>query len=261
MTAADVSKVASLSQVRPRVIADMSPADLQAEAQHLNAAYDGVTGKELLRSMIKDEFPGKIAIVSSFGAESAVVLKMVADIDPATPVIMVDTGKLFGETLRFRDKLTRELGLMDVRTVGPDKADEERLDPKGVLWSQDTNACCGFRKVKPLNRALEGFDAWVTGRKRFQAATRAEIPSVEASTTHIKVNPLAYWGADELEAFMAEHDLPRHPLVEDGYLSIGCMPCTDRVADGEDARSGRWSGNNKVECGIHLDTFEDGGGI
>lgn len=240
----------------------MTAEQLEDHAGHLDKAYEGVTGGALLHSMIKDEFPERIAIVSSFGAESAVLLHMVAQINPATPIIFIDTGKLFGETLRYRDRLAKQLGLMDVRSIRPDPEEEARLDPKGILWNGDTEACCEFRKVRPLNRALEGFDAWVTGRKRFQSTSRASIPSVEADRTHVKINPLAHWGEAEVEAYMAQHDLPRHPLVEDGYLSIGCMPCTNRVAPGEDPRSGRWAGQDKTECGIHVpETFEEGSGI
>ncbi|MGB0921766.1 MAG: phosphoadenylyl-sulfate reductase [Alphaproteobacteria bacterium] len=243
-------------------IGAMTAEQLQDHASQLNHAYEGVTGAGLLRSMITQEFPDKIAVVSSFGAESAVLLHLVAEVNPATPVIFIDTGKLFGETLRYRDKLAKHLGLMDVRSIRPDPQEEARLDPKGILWNGDTEACCDFRKVRPLNRALEGFDAWVTGRKRFQSSERASIPSVEADRTHVKINPLAHWGEAEVTAYFEKHNLPPHPLVEDGYLSIGCMPCTDRVAPGADPRSGRWSGQDKTECGIHVpETFEGGEGI
>ncbi len=235
---------------------------VRARADELSSAYEGLSGYALLQSMIKHELKGSIALVSSFGAESAVLLHMVAMIDPATPVIFLNTGKLFGETLRYRDKLIDQLGLTNVRSIKPDPEAEAKLDPDGTLWSRDTEACCEFRKVEPMNRALDGFDAWITGRKRFQAASRAAIPLIEPTLSQIKINPLALWGEDDLAQYMAAHDLPPHPLVEDGYLSIGCMPCTDRVAPGQDPRSGRWSGQDKTECGIHTpDTFIDGGGI
>jgi len=240
----------------------LTPDQVRDRAAELSQAYEGLSGHALLQSMIKHELRGQIALVSSFGAESAVLLHMVAAIDPSTPVIFLNTGKLFGETLRYRDKLIKQLGLTDVRTVRPDAEDEARLDSDGILWSQDTEACCEFRKVQPMNRALSGFDAWITGRKRFQAATRAAIPLIEPAVEQIKINPLALWGEDDLQHYMAAHDLPTHPLVDDGYLSIGCMPCTSRVAPGEDPRSGRWAGQDKTECGIHTpDTFVDGGGI
>lgn len=244
----------------PRLLT--TPELVQDKTEALLQAYEGISGHALLQSMIKHELKGRIALVSSFGAESAVLLHMVAAVDPSTPVIFLNTGKLFGETLRYRDKLIAQLGLTDVRTIRPDADDEARLDPDGVLWSQDTEACCEFRKVQPMNKALEGFDAWITGRKRFQAASRSAIPLIEATNNQIKVNPLALWGEDDLTRYVASHDLPPHPLVEDGYLSIGCMPCTARVAPGADPRSGRWAGQDKTECGIHTpDTFIDGGGI
>lgn len=244
-------------EVRP----PRSPEELRDYAAALEKAYEGVTGAVLLRSMIEREFAGKLAVVSSFGAESAVLLHLVAQIDPTVPVIFVNTGKLFGETLRYRNKLVDQLGFTDVRTVSPDEEAVAKRDPNGILWNSDTDACCALRKTEPLNRALEGFDAWITGRKRFQSDTRATIPSVESSTTHIKINPLAHWRAEELEAYFNTHELPPHPLVADGYPSIGCMPCTDKVAPGADPRSGRWAGQDKTECGIHIDTFQDGGGI
>ncbi len=215
----------------------------------------------LLRAMIQQEFSGRIAVVSSFGAESAVLLHLVAEIDPATPVLFLNTGKLFGETLRYRDRLQDVLGLMDVRAIGPHPADRAARDPVGDLWSKNPDACCNFRKTVPLSRAMEGFDAWITGRKRFQTDSRAGMDAVEMVGPRYRINPLADWSSAELDRYMQEHHLPPHPLVRDGYLSIGCMSCTSRVKDGEDARSGRWRGQDKTECGIHLDAFTDGGGI
>lgn len=239
----------------------MPPAEIKARAERLARLYDGVSGHALLDSLINREFKDRIALVSSFGAESASLLHLVASVNPDTPVIFVNTGKLFGETIRYRDQLIAQLGLTDVRSVRPNPAEEKALDPDGILWSKDTDACCAFRKVKPLNTALEGFDAWITGRKRFQSGTRADVPLIEATTKHIKVNPIALWEEADVEAYIAKHGLPPHPLVEDGYPSIGCMPCTDRVAPGADPRSGRWAGQEKTECGIHTEMFEDGAGI
>jgi phosphoadenosine phosphosulfate reductase len=195
---------------------------------------------------------GRVALVSSFGAEAAVLLHLVATADAATPVIFVNTGKLFGETLRYRDRLVALLGLTDVRSVRPDPARLAEADPKGVLWAREKDLCCRIRKVEPLAWALDGFEAWISGRKRFQAASRTAIPLVEADGDKLKINPLAAWTATDLAAYAARHELPAHPLVADGYPSIGCMPCTDRVAPGEDARAGRWRGAAKTECGIHL---------
>ncbi len=204
-----------------------------------------------LRRAIKSEHRGRIAVVSSFGAESAVLLAMVAEIDPSTPVLFVDTGKHFAETLAYRDELTRVLGLTDVRTVGPTAAEVSANDPPGELWRFDPDACCHFRKVTPLERALAPFDAWVTGRKRHQALTRVALPVREEVDCKVKINPLADWTAEQIEAEMERRGLPRHALSTMGYPSIGCATCTRAVASGEDPRSGRWFGTGKVECGIH----------
>ncbi|CAN0080982.1 unnamed protein product [Phaeothamnion confervicola] len=229
--------------------------------QRLQQIYADASAEDLLRAMIRDELAGRIAVVSSFGAESAVLLHMVASIDPATPVLFLNTGKLFGETLRYRDRLQDLLGLMDLRAIGPHPRDREMNDPNGSLWSSNPDACCNFRKTVPLARALEGFDGWITGRKRFQTDDRAAMDKVEMVGARYRINPLADWSQADLDRYIAQHHLPQHPLVRDGYLSIGCMSCTSRVAEGEDARAGRWRGQDKTECGIHLDSFTDGGGI
>jgi phosphoadenosine phosphosulfate reductase len=212
----------------------------------------------ILELALTGELAGKTAVVSSFGAESAVLLKLVADIDPNTPILFLNTGKLFGETLRYRDRLQDLLGLGDVRSLSPSLEARNRQDADGTLWSRNTDACCDFRKTVPLSRALEPFLAQVTGRKRFQTRERADMQPVEFFQGRYRFNPLWQWDLQQLEAFMERHKLPRHPLVEDGYRSIGCMPCTRRVQAGEDYRAGRWSGLDKDECGIHL---TDGGGI
>jgi phosphoadenosine phosphosulfate reductase len=232
--------------------------ELETYAARLDGRYRGLDGEALLRPLVAREFAGRIALLSSFGAESALLLHMVAQVDPTLPVIFLDTGKLFGETLRYRDRLQDLLGLGDVRSLAPNPADRAKFDPEGVLWSKDTDACCNFRKVIPLKRALEPFAAQITGRKRFQTRERAEMQAVEFFEGRFRFNPLAEWSLADLEAYTAKHNLPQHPLVEDGYPSIGCMPCTRRVAAGEDYRAGRWAGLEKDECGIHL---TDGGGI
>lgn len=224
----------------------------EARLAELAARYAGFEAATLLEAFITREFPGKIALVSSFGAESAVLLDLVAKVDRNLPVIFLDTHKLFGETLRYRDALGERLGLTNIVTVEPDPAEVAAEDPQGILWSRDVDACCGLRKVRPLARAMEPFQIWITGRKRFQADTRAAIPLIEKSGGKFKLNPLADWGPDEIAAHMKAHDLPPHPLVADGYLSIGCMPCTRPVRPGEDARAGRWAGLGKTECGIHV---------
>jgi phosphoadenosine phosphosulfate reductase len=208
-------------------------------------------GVDVLRRAITRDYAGRIAVVSSFGAESAVLLALVADIDPATPVLFVQTGQHFAETLAYRHELTATLGLTDVRDIGPTTAERAANDPGDELWRYDPDACCRFRKVTPLERALAPFGAWVTGRKRHQALTRIALPLVERVDGKTKINPLADWTADQVEAEMLRRALPRHSLSLEGYPSIGCAPCTRAVAIGEDPRSGRWAGTGKTECGIH----------
>lgn len=213
----------------------------------------GAAPEEILHAAIHREFPGRIALVTSFGTESAVLLHMVSEVDPALPVIFLDTGKLFGETLRYRDRLAERLGLTDIRTIEPDPADLAAEDADGILWASDPDRCCFVRKVLPLRRALAGFDAWITGRKRFQGGARSSLPLVEVQDGRVKVNPLAEWSPQDIAAHFRRHVLPAHPLQADGYLSIGCMPCTERAPDPADSRSGRWAGSGKTECGIHLE--------
>jgi len=226
--------------------------EAQSQADALLARYGEFGGSDLLEVMIREVFPGRITLVSSFGAEAAALLHMVSRIDPAVPISFVDTGRLFGETLRYRDTLVHDLGLRDVRTVRPDPERVRKADPELMLWRQNADVCCFIRKVEPMQRALEGFDAWITGRKAYHGGERKGLPHIEALDGRVKLNPLARWTKDDLDAYFAAHDLPRHPLEEEGFLSIGCLPCTDRVAPGEDARAGRWRGQNKSECGIHF---------
>lgn len=226
--------------------------ELQARARDLIARYGHLEGADLLRPLIETEFKGEFALVSSFGTESAVLLHLVAEIDKSLPILFVNTRKLFGETLRYKRTLVDLLGLTDVRELSPSREAENAHDKDGILWRADNSACCDFRKVRVLEDGLKPFTAWITGRKRYQATTRIELPLFEAADGRIKVNPLAGWNREDMETYLDRNGLPRHPLEEDGYLSIGCMPCTDRVAPGEDIRAGRWRGQEKTECGIHL---------
>jgi len=207
--------------------------------------------ERILSTALREVFPGRIAVVSSFGAESAVLLHLVATIDPTTPVLFVDTGRHFPETLHYRDRLAAHLGLRGVRSVGPTAQEVARLDADLSRATWDPDGCCAFRKVAPLQRALAGYDAWISGRKRFQASTRFDLPVFEADDSHVKVNPLASWSAADISTYVAEHRLPPHPLLAQGYPSISCAPCTSIVASGEDPRAGRWRGLEKTECGIH----------
>jgi phosphoadenosine phosphosulfate reductase len=183
---------------------------------------------------------------------------LIASIDPGVPVLFLETGKHFPETLAYRDLLIEKIGLKDVRNITPDPAALANKDGTGLRWSYDPDGCCEIRKVIPLKAALAPFDAQFSGRKAFQSKTRNALPCFEIVDGRLKVNPLADWDKDRLEAYMAEHDLPAHPLVEQGYPSIGCAPCTSKVLPGEDPRSGRWKGWNKVECGIHTPVDDSG---
>jgi phosphoadenosine phosphosulfate reductase len=223
-----------------------------ARAALLDARHGDASPQEIIERVALDEFAGGVAAVSSFGADSAVLLHMLAEVDPALPVIFLDTGKHFGETLDYRDALAADLGLTDIRIVTPEEAALNRDDPGGILHRTDTDACCAIRKVEPMARGVEPFRAWFTGRKRFQAATRAALPLFEAVGVRIRINPLARWTTADLADYMRRHRLRENPLVAYGYLSIGCFPCTQPVKEGEDARSGRWAGQAKTECGIHL---------
>jgi phosphoadenosine phosphosulfate reductase len=225
------------------------------ERPNLAARLDAELRRAHPRTVLEaalDAFGDKLALVSSFGAESAVLLDIAAKVKPDIPVLFLDTGMLFGQTLDYRKSLAAQLGLKDVRDLRPHYQDLAVADPQAKLWQTDTDACCHLRKVVPLDTALEDFDAWITGRKRFHGGERLSLPVVEQAGRHIKFNPLANWTKADLEAYAEEHRLPPHPLVEHGYPSIGCWPCTNPVEDGADVRAGRWAGSQKSECGIHL---------
>lgn len=234
------------------IATDTRAADLLQEASSLEKENGHQPADAILRRAVESLYRGRIALVSSFGNESAVLLHLAAQIDRSVPVIFIDTNKMFGETKRYRDILTERLGLTDVRTHTPDASRVRELDPDGMLWSRDPDLCCHIRKVEPLAEALVGFDAWISGRKGYQGSTRLGLPAFQSDATHIKINPLAHWSAKDIQDYLGAHDLPRHPLEADGFKSIGCMPCTTRVAPDEDPRAGRWRGKAKTECGIHL---------
>jgi len=219
----------------------------------LAAEYEALSAEERLTRAIGRDFPGRIALASSFGAESVVLLHLLSRVAPATPVLFNETGMLFAETLAYQREVAGRLGLRDVRPVRPDEDEIALHDPAGMLHDEEPDLCCHLRKTRPMERALQPFSAWITGRKRFQADTRADLAIVERDGAgRVKINPLAEWDSDDLRHYMRTHGLPSHPLSAKGYASIGCAPCTTPVAAGEDARAGRWRGQEKVECGIHI---------
>ncbi len=232
---------------------DVAPRYTQSDAIKLNNMFRGTDPAEMMENVIRDNIAGDAAVVSSFGTESAVLLHMVASVDPSVPVLFLDTGKHFPETLAYRDTLVKRLGLTNLIVLSPDADALKAKDETGLRWSYDPDGCCEIRKVKPLEKALEKFDASITGRKGFQSSTRNGLPRFEVEEDRLKINPLANWKKERLDAYFAEYDLPRHPLETEGYPSIGCAPCTSKVAKGEDPRSGRWKGWDKTECGIHSD--------
>ena len=234
------------SQVSSAVPTGVLPA-----ADELDRALRDASPREVIAAALKAVGRDQLALVSSFGTESAALLKVMADVDPSIPVIFLDTGWLFEETLAYRDTLIDKLGLRDVRSIKPDEATLSREDGERELWFTDPDACCRIRKVEPLARALKPFAAWINGRKRFQGGLRAAIPVVEADDARLKFNPFANVSREEIEAIFELAELPPHPLVASGFLSVGCMPCTSRTASNEDARAGRWRGRGKTECGIH----------
>ena len=213
-------------------------------------SYAGLEGQQLLGPILRD-FAGKAAVISSFGAESAVLLHMVSQVDKATPVIFLDTGKHFWETLSYRAKLIDQLGLTAVRIITPATADLSTRDPDGTLHKNSADACCRIRKAIPLAKALEGFEVTISGRKRYHGAARATLDFLSIADGRLKVEPLAGFSALDIAAYMKTHDLPHHPLTEIGYFSIGCEPCTQAGGTAADPRAGRWSGSAMTECGIH----------
>ncbi|SHL52660.1 phosphoadenylylsulfate reductase (thioredoxin) [Roseovarius marisflavi] len=235
----------------------MPQSDLATRVSALNQRYRHHSGISVIEHALRDPEAGKLALVSSFGAESVVLLHMVSVTRAATPVIFIDTKMLFTETLVYQQELAERLALRDLRIIRAAPGEMAAEDPYSTLHQRDTDACCALRKAAPLQSALIGFDGWITGRKRYQSGTRAALDffEIEEGTGRIKVNPLAHWTPEDMQTYMDENRLPRHPLVAKGYPSIGCMPCTSPVVPGEDPRSGRWRDQSKTECGIH---FENG---
>lgn len=241
-------------------VLDVRPSFTQADADALNARFAGVDTLAMLETLFVEGVLGSTAVVSSFGTESAVLLDLMARVKPDVPVIFVDTLKMFPETLAYRAALLDHVGLTNAQVVTPDPDMLAKKDATNLRWSYDPDGCCEIRKVEPLARAKQGLDSWISGRKAFQSQTRAALPRFEIEDGRLKVNPLGDWVKADLDAYFEARALPRHPLEAQGYLSIGCEPCTSIVQEGEDPRAGRWRGWDKVECGIHgrpLPTADD----
>jgi phosphoadenosine phosphosulfate reductase len=213
--------------------------------------YAGLEGRQLIAAVVKNH-PGRVALLSSFGAESSVLLHMISEIAPDLPVLFLDTEKLFPETLAYRDHLVRELGLRNLQNIHPDAEDIQRVDPDGVLNTFDKDLCCHFRKTVPMQKAFAAYDVIISGRKRFHGAARSDLQYISVQDGRIKLEPLASFSALDLSNYMITHHLPSHPLKLQGYRSIGCVPCTTVGGTDDDPRAGRWAGTEKTECGIHF---------
>lgn len=218
-----------------------------------DARFRDAPAKTLLAAVIRRHGVGCVALLSSFGAEAVVILKLISALEPGLPVLFLDTGKHFTATLEYVEALERSLGLRDLRVLRPAPGDLAAGDPHGLLHHADPDACCALRKLQPLRRALAGFDVCITGRKRAHGNERAGLRIADRdSAGRLRINPLCYWDAARVDAFITAHDLPRHPLAQHGYASIGCAPCTAPAVDGDPPRAGRWPGRGKRECGIHM---------
>ncbi len=225
----------------------------------LNERFASSGSRRLLETVIAENPDKRIALVSSFGANSAVLLHLVASIDPSISVLFIDTGKMFGDTSAYRDEIAASLGLTNIRVISPQQNVLKAVDPHGALWMSDRDSCCSIRKVQPFAQALKDYDIWISGRKRFQNGQRVDLPLFELDGARMKINPLANWTTGDIDIYRNAFSLKQHPLVAKGYPSIGCEPCTTPVNDGEDERAGRWRGMDKTECGIHVPA--DTGGL
>jgi len=227
----------------------------------LNQEFELKKPEEIIAWAIR-EFPGKIAASSSFGPESGVLLHMISRIDPAVPILFLETGYHFPETLQYKKDLAEFLGLKNVINL---KADPKRkaevvAQYEGVPYEKNPDLCCHINKVEPLDRALKDYDAWMSGIRRNQTDFRKSVRTVEeykrkgeeTPPLHLyKISPISNFTSREMWWYLKEHQIPKHPLYDKGYLSVGCWPCTRPVQPGDDERSGRWAGKAKTECGIH----------
>jgi len=226
----------------------------------LQQKYGSLDASKLLSVMIEEVFAGKIALISSFGADAALLLALVAEVDANTPVFFLETGKHFPETLEYVETIKNHLNLQNLIYLKPDEEMLKNADAAADLWSRNPNRCCWIRKVEPLDRAVKkfGIEALITGRKRYQTSDRSDIKTIELDDKNIfRINPLADWSKERQKEEFSARNLPAHPLVSQGFLSIGCKPCTRAISEGEDERAGRWAhtakdGGQKTECGLHI---------
>ncbi|MEE2694747.1 MAG: phosphoadenylyl-sulfate reductase [Pseudomonadota bacterium] len=206
---------------------------------------------EIIEESIKKNFKDDIAYVCSFGSESAIILHMISEIKNDLPIIMLNTNFLFSETLEYRDYLLKRLKLTNFKEIFPDSSDIETADKNNDLWKKNPDSCCNIRKVVPLQKELEKYTSWISGRKSYHEGERRNIKSFEYLNGKIVINPLADVEKGFVDAYFKNKKINRHPLVDQGYLSIGCINCTVKTIDVNDPRSGRWHNKLKTECGIH----------
>jgi phosphoadenosine phosphosulfate reductase len=220
--------------------------------EKLNQEFESQPSESIV-SWAAREFSPDLAMSTSFGVESAVLLHLVTQIHPSIPVLFTNTGFHFKETLEHRDRLVKRLNL-NLRELKPEIPTEEFLAKNGRLYERDPDSCCAQNKIAPFEKALKDYKAWITGIRHNQADTRKSSHFVENYRDKlVKVNPLLNWTSKMFWDYAKKYELPYHPLWEKGYLSIGCSPecCTRPVKLGEDPRAGRWAGKNKIECGLH----------
>ncbi len=225
--------------------------------EKLNEEFEHKKPQEIVAWAL-NEFGGRLAVTSSFGPESGTLLHMVSEVNPATPVLFLETGFHFPETLEYKETLTRLFGLTNVIDLRADakKRDDLIADYENVPYEKNPDLCCQINKVEPLDAALKNYDGWMSGIRRHQTDFRKSIRIIEEYEGEIyKIGPLVNFTSRDSWWYLKENRIPQHPLYEKGYLSIGCWPCTRPVQAGDDERSGRWAGKSKKECGIH--TFKE----
>jgi phosphoadenosine phosphosulfate reductase len=244
----------------------MDPLLSPAEISDLNARFEDEQPHDILRWALTEPRLKRIAIASAFQAEGTCIIHMASRIRSDVPILFLETGFHFAETLEFKRRLTEmfDLNLVDLHGEETVQSQAEKYGPR--LYERDPQLCCELNKVRPFNAALRQLDGWITSLRRDSAWTRMNTPIVdqyefEPGVWLVKINPMANWNRPQVWRYLKEHDIPHHPLYDLGYASIGCAPCTRMLFPGEDERAGRWSGIMKTECGIHADEAEkDGAG-
>jgi len=227
------------------------------DLHQLNQEFETQSPQEIIAWAVS-EFRGKLGMTSSFGPESGVLLHMVSRIDAEVPVLFLETGYHFPETIEYKNRLVELTGMKQVRELRADTAKKAKVvaEHDGVPYEKNPDLCCHINKVEPLDEALTGLSAWMSGIRRHQSDARKSVRIVEQYDNGLfKISPLCNFTSRDAWWYLKEHNIPLHPLYEKGYLSIGCWPCTRPVQAGDDERAGRWAGKAKTECGIH--TFKE----